>query len=449
MVFSSLSFLGGFLPIFLAAYFCAPRKFRNSVLFFGSLVFYAWGEPVYILIMLFSTVLDYSVGLGLERSSSPSARRALLRVSVVVNLGLLGFFKYSGFVLGIFGLSMTGLPLPIGISFYTFQTMSYSIDVYRGDTPVQKDIISFGAYVTMFPQLIAGPIVRYADVQRELSFRRETFEGFSAGVSRFVAGLSKKVLLANNFGSLWDTVKVMDSPSALTAWLGITAFSLQLYFDFSGYSDMAIGLGKMLGFEFPENFNYPYISQSIAEFWRRWHMTLGEWFKLYLYIPLGGNRGSVFKVVSNLMVVWLITGLWHGAAWNFVLWGGYFGILLCCEKYLWGERLKSAPKVFRHFYTLILITVSWVLFEAAGFNFLLAMVGANAAFDATGLYLLSSYGFMLLVGAAGATPLPLSLTKKIADGSSPFVPLCSATMLALSLSGVIASGYNPFLYFRF
>ncbi len=474
MVFSSLAFLSGFLPIFLAAYFLSPRKWRNCVLFVFSLFFYAWGEPIYVSLMIFSTVLDYTVGRQMEKCdayavsetikegtatvpsfsdeqkrSAQKKKRALLMVSVFVNLGMLGFFKYADFILTSIGLAPLGIPLPIGISFYTFQTMSYTIDVYRGNTPVQKNIINFGAYVAMFPQLIAGPIVRYVEVQKELDSRQENVSDFSDGVLRFIVGLSKKVLLANNLVVLWDSVKVLENPTMLTAWLGIVAFSLHLYFDFSGYSDMAIGLGGMLGFKFPENFNYPYISKSISEFWRRWHMTLGGWFREYLYFPLGGNRCSVAKNIRNLAIVWLATGLWHGAAWNFVMWGAYFGILLALEKYLWGKKLESAPNIVRHTYTLVLVIISWVLFEAAGIDFIFAMFGSNGLVDSTAMYMLSSFGITLVIGIICATPIFKGAADKLKENHYYILQLVVVVLFLFCLAGLISSGYNPFIYFRF
>ena len=334
MVFSSLLFLFRFFPIVLVLYFLAPRKLKNAVLFFSSLVFYAWGEPVYVVLMLFSTVVDYTHGMLVDKLMKQGKERKarwVVASSMTINLLLLGFFKYADFLIGsINGVLGTGIPLlklalPIGISFYTFQTMSYTVDIYRGEAKVQRNIISFGAYVALFPQLIAGPIVRYQTIAEELQERKETSSDFSEGINRFLLGLGKKVLLANNIGMLWDSISAMGGQelSVATAWLGILAYSFQIYFDFSGYSDMAIGLGRMFGFHFPENFNYPYISKSITEFWRRWHISLGTWFREYVYIPLGGNRKGRLCQIRNLAIVWLLTGIWHGASWNFVVWGIY------------------------------------------------------------------------------------------------------------------------------
>ncbi|MBO4289674.1 MAG: MBOAT family protein, partial [Lachnospiraceae bacterium] len=352
MVFSSLTFLLFFLPAVLAVYFAVPARFKNGVLFLFSLIFYAWGEPVYVCLMLFSTVLDYTCGRLVDSHRGAKKGKAALIVSICVNVGLLAVFKYSDLFIGtfndIFGtaLALPHLPLPIGISFYTFQTMSYTIDVYRGKAKVQKNIVSFGAYVALFPQLIAGPIVRYQTIADQLNERTHSTDLFGEGAWRFVTGLGKKVLLANNIGLLWDTVKAIPFGrlSVLGAWLGIIAFAFQIYFDFSGYSDMAIGLGRMFGFTFLENFNYPYLSKSITEFWRRWHISLGTWFRDYVYIPLGGSRCSIAKQLRNLAVVWLLTGFWHGASWNFLIWGVYFGVILIAEKLFLLKTLERLPK---------------------------------------------------------------------------------------------------------
>ena len=338
MVFSSLAFLQCFLPLCLLVYFLVPQKWRNGALFAFSLLFYAWGEPVYVVLMLFSTALDYTCGQMVERHQGQRGAKIALLVSVCVNLGLLGVFKYSDFLIGtvnsLFGtaISQPNLPLPIGISFYTFQTMSYTIDVYRGEAKAQRNIINFGAYVTLFPQLIAGPIVRYQTVADELEHRECSADLFADGVKRFACGIGKKVLLANNIGLLWEAASAQATPTVLTAWLGVIAYGFQIYFDFSGYSDMAIGLGRMLGFRFLENFNYPFLVDSITDFWRRWHISMGTWFRDYVYIPLGGNKGDLAKQFRNIAIVWLLTGFWHGASWNFVLWGVYFGVLLVLEK---------------------------------------------------------------------------------------------------------------------
>jgi len=443
MVFSSFTFLLVFLPLMLAVYYMAPIRLRNGILFLGSLFFYAWGEPVYVGIMLFSTLVDFTHGQLIERFRGSTKAKAALLSSVVINLGLLAFFKYTGLV-----------PLPIGISFYTFQTMSYTIDVYREKTPVQKNIISFGAYVTMFPQLIAGPIVRYTDVQRELDQRQVRTEDVSTGLDRFLLGLGKKVLLANSFGELWNLFSSQTEVSVLGAWFGIVAYALQIYFDFSGYSDMAIGLGRIMGFHFPENFNYPYISRSITEFWRRWHMTLGSWFREYVYIPLGGNRNGLAKQLRNICIVWLLTGIWHGAGWNFLVWGLYFALILIAEKLFLLKWLERMPKAVSHIYALLLILIGWVIFAfesfARGAGWIGTMLGLQGVplLRTSDLYYLKSYGCLLVIGVLASTPIVRKLGKKVFRHPV----LQTAGLLAVSLlclASLAAGSYNPFLYFRF
>ena len=470
MVFSSLTFLFGFLPFVLLLYYLVPRSWRNGILFIVSLVFYGWGEPVYILLMLFSTVVDYTCALGVDRnrSNQRKARRFLL-ASVVINLSLLGFFKYADFVLQSLNswlgtnIPLLSLALPIGISFYTFQTMSYTIDVYRGDAPVQRNIVSLGAYVTLFPQLIAGPIVRYSTVASQINEREETVDRFGQGVQRFVVGLGKKVLLANNIGLLFDQIKQLpgNQLSLLAAWLGVTAFALQVYFDFSGYSDMAIGLGKMFGFTFLENFNYPFMAQSITEFWRRWHISLGTWFRDYVYIPLGGSRRSEAITYRNLAVVWLLTGLWHGASWNFVFWGAYFAGFLMVEKAFLLAWLQRLPRLFRHVYALGATAFSWVLFAFEDWpsirQFWQAMLGrgSGGSITPTDLYLLTNYGLLLVILVLPATPIPRQAVQRVlAIDRRPrlaelLYPAFIALVLGLSTAYLVDASYNPFLYFRF
>ena len=467
MVFSSLSFLTLFLPLTLAAYYISPRRARNAVLFAVSLVFYAWGEPVYVLLMLFSALSDYAHGLLLEKwDGRPGLRRAALVSSVCINLGLLGFFKYAGLAVSTLNSALgTSLPvpavaLPIGISFYTFQTMSYTIDVYRRKCPAQHNLLTFGCYVAMFPQLIAGPIVRYVTVADELCSRRESFDGFYEGVCRFLIGLAKKLVLANGAGALWEAVSAQAPAqlSALSAWLGILAFAFQIYFDFSGYSDMAIGLGRMFGFTFPENFRYPYLSRSVSEFWRRWHITLGDWFREYLYIPLGGNRVSVPRNIFNLAIVWLATGLWHGASWNFLLWGGYFGLLLILEKFVFGKLLQRLPAFFGWLYTALAVLLGWVLFAfedaGAGLSYLSAMLGGGAGgADAFALRSLLDGAGLLLLCTLGSTPLCAGALRQLKAAHPRLHAVLTAALLAagfaLCLTYVVDAGYNPFLYFRF
>lgn len=473
MVFSSITFLFTFLPLTLILYFLVPKCLKNTVLFIMSLIFYAWGEPVYVVLMLFSTVWDYAIGRGIDTSLKLGKRgraRIFLLLSVVVNLGLLGFFKYADFVIQTinmipgFNIPLLNLPLPIGISFYTFQTMSYSIDLYRGEIPVQKNIISFGTYVTLFPQLIAGPIVRIKSIAHELNHREESYDLFAQGVRRFVFGLGKKVLLANNIGMIFSEVAKMDLQTVpvLTAWIGILAYTFQIYFDFSGYSDMAIGLGKMFGFHFPENFNYPYTSKSITEFWRRWHISLSTWFKEYVYIPLGGNRKGMARQIRNILIVWFLTGLWHGANWNFIAWGLLFGILLLFEKLFLLRLLEKVPGLLRRIYVMFFVILSWALFSAnsmgEGWKFIRAMFGGfgQPLVDASSIYLLMTNLILFLILAIGSTTLPKRIGEKISAklSSKPVadVVVQNIVIYAIFISCIaflVTSSYNPFLYFRF
>ena len=466
MVFSSPFFMFFYLPVVLFAYYISPLKWRNLVLLVFNLIFYGWGEPIYITIMFASIAIDYSHGLLVEKAlANGNDRKARYFVgqSVVFNLALLFFFKYWDFVavslasIGLDFMPQFGLSLPIGISFYTFQTMSYTIDVYRGDAKAQKSIVSFGTFVTLFPQLIAGPIIKYKDLDDQINQRSHTFERFASGIQIFVVGLCKKVLLANNLGQLWDAY-LSVSPETLTmggAWLGIVAFSLQLYFDFSGYSDMAIGLGRMLGFEFLPNFNYPYISKSATEFWRRWHISLGSWFREYVYIPLGGNRVSKGRLFFNLMVVWGLTGFWHGASWNFLFWGLYFGILLILEKSFLLKFLDKLPVFLRHIYALVLVVISWAIFAVEDLThlggYLKAMFGMGAGLtDPTVGYYAAGYGIVLLVACVAATPLGKNLWHKLPEKARMvLLPLLLVGGLVLSSAYLVDATYNPFLYFRF
>ena len=467
MVFSSLTFLLLFLPAVLLVYFAVPRQWKNGVLFLFSLLFYAWGEPVYVVLMIFSTVLDYTCGRLVEKYRGTPKQKIGLIVSLCVNLGLLFFFKYTDFFIGTVnglfgaGIPQLNLPLPIGISFYTFQTMSYTIDVYRGDAKMQKNIISFGAYVALFPQLIAGPIVRYQDIADQLDERTHSFDRFGDGAKRFVTGLGKKVLLANNIGLLWSTVSGTEAAklSTVGAWLGIIAFAFQIYFDFSGYSDMAIGLGKMFGFDFLENFNYPYVSKSVTEFWRRWHMSLGTWFRDYVYIPLGGNKKGFPVQIRNIVIVWLLTGFWHGASWNFVLWGVFYCVLLILEKLFLLKWLKKVPAVIGHLYALLAVLFGWVLFAfddfGKGWEFLKVMFGGGAGFvNSDALYQLLSYLPLIVICAVASTPLMKMLYGKMTEKCGKGLVLTADVTRILVLSAVsvaylISGSYNPFLYFRF
>lgn len=444
---------------------------KNFILFFGSLIFYAWGEPVYVLLMLFSTVSDYLHGRWID-SAKQSCRhgkaKAFLISSVVINLLLLGFFKYADFAAAsvnhIFGLHLPllQLPLPIGISFYTFQTMSYTIDVYKGEVPVQKNIIDFGAFVTMFPQLIAGPIVKYKTVYEKIGARVHTIDLFAHGVRCFLIGLAKKVLLANNIGLLWTEIASIEASklTVVTAWIGILAYAFQIYFDFSGYSDMAVGLGAMLGFHFPDNFRYPYISESITEFWRRWHISLSSWFKEYVYIPLGGNRKGVRRQLVNIFIVWCLTGIWHGAGWNFVIWGLWFAFFLILEKLFLLQYLQKLPKAAAHIYTLFVVFLGWVIFEMDSLPgaaaYYKAMFGINGAglLNRQTLYILTNFAILFLILGIGATPLPKKAADRLAGaerGSIHTVLSCGyfALILILSAAYLVDASYNPFLYFRF
>ena len=468
MVFSSMIFLCVFLPIVLIVYFVLPKQLRNLWLLLASLFFYAWGEPRYILIMLFSTVFDYCNGriiaYATEKGRHDTLGRAALVLSVVGNLGILCFFKYTDFALETlnrlagtqFGLLQ--LALPIGISFYTFQTMSYTIDVYRGETPAQRNIISFGMYVCLFPQLIAGPIVRYKEVQKEVDARTTTISGVVHGLQRFLVGLAKKVLLANQIGALWDDIKGLGSAdmSMALAWLGALAFTFQIYFDFSGYSDMAIGLGEMFGFHFPENFDHPYESKSITEFWRRWHMTLGAWFREYLYIPLGGNRKGVVRQIFNLFIVWFLTGLWHGAGWNFILWGLYYFVLLVLEKFVLRGVLERLPAIVQHLYALFFVVVGWVIFACDDMgllgSYLKALFGVGVpAGNALALYEWDIQAPFLVILLIAATTIPVRIAKQLTreEQRPPLLMVYTVVLLVLSLAFLVSGSYNPFLYFRF
>lgn len=466
MVFSSTIFLCVYLPLVLLGYYICPKKGRNLFLLIVSLVFYAWGEPKYVFLMIFSILVNYIFGRLMDKNRGRQKRMKLLLVlSVVIDLGLLSVFKYTDFIItnvnAIFGSSfdLLKIALPIGISFYTFQAMSYTIDVYRNDVRVQKNLIDFGMYITMFPQLIAGPIVRYADVQDQLADRSVTTADFSEGVMRFVVGLGKKVLLANQMGAVWSEIYALGGDvSALMAWTGAIAYTFQIYFDFSGYSDMAIGLGRMFGFKFPENFRYPYQSVSITDFWRRWHITLSTWFKEYLYIPLGGNRCGLARQALNLLIVWSLTGFWHGAGWNFVMWGLYYFVILFIEKLFLLKALDKLPKLFRHVYALLLIVIGWVIFASDDVSVLLpylgSMFGANGAVGGMDVYTLFTKAVLLIICCVASTELPkrlfLSATGAMNEKAAFTIKsVMTIALLALSMILLIGDSYNPFLYFRF
>ncbi|MBQ4348828.1 MAG: MBOAT family protein [Clostridia bacterium] len=463
MVFSSIEFLYVFLPVTLLCYLIAPRKAKNVVLLFFSLLFYWWGEPKYTILMLFTITFCYAAGRLIENKKGTRAGKAMLTVSVAVPLGLLAVFKYADFFIGTAN-SLTGadipllkLALPIGISFYTFQALSYVVDVYRGDTPAQRSWINLATYVVLFPQLIAGPIVRYTTVAEDLSTRSHSMENVALGIRRFVYGLGKKVLIANLLGSLCTAYRESGDPSVLFSWMYAISFSLQIYFDFSAYSDMAIGIGKILGFRFLENFNYPYISKSITEFWRRWHISLGSWFRDYVYIPLGGNRVKPLRQIFNILVVWCLTGFWHGAGWTFMSWGLYFGVLLIIEKLFLRKYLEKAPSFLQHFYVVFIVIISFVLFNAdtftMAFSDLKAMFGAAGLplYSADTLYNLRSYGVLLIMAFIGATPLVKNIGKKIEGTkiSTVLEPVSVAVILIICTAYLVDGSFNPFLYFRF
>lgn len=468
MLFSSIVFLFTFLPAVMILYYLLPVRFRNVILLLASLVFYAWGEPVYLFLMLLSILFNYFSGLDIARNlqDKRAAKRSLV-FNLIINLAVLGFFKYEGFVLdtlnGIFPvhISYHALPLPIGISFYTFQILSYIIDVYRGNVKVQTNLPNFALYVTMFPQLIAGPIVQYADVDEQLASREVSRTKFGEGSMYFIRGLAKKVLLANTSGMIFTEVSGLakGNIAVMTAWLGAFAYMFQIYFDFSGYSDMAIGLGKMFGFEFNMNFNYPYVAKSITEFWRRWHISLSSWFRDYVYIPLGGNRVSKIKHIRNLLIVWFLTGLWHGAAWNFVAWGLYYGVILIIEKYLLSPVLDRLPDIVRHIYSIVLVVIGRVLFFSSSFgqaaDYIRVMFGAGAHgfADRESMYLLTSNLILWLILIFGSTPLVhfryehMLRTKKW--NTTIINSVVYAALFIVCIAYLVTETYNPFLYFRF
>lgn len=466
MLFSSIPFLYYFLPCVLILYFVVPKCLKNAVLLLSSLVFYAWGEPKYVLLMAVSITLGYVFGLLIEVWRGTKLSKLFLVLSIVTSIGLLGYFKYADFFIANFN-AVTGLSvpllkiaLPIGISFYTFQILSYTVDVYRGEVKAQKNFINLAAYVSLFPQLIAGPIVRYSDIAAQLESRTHSFSNVALGTRRFVLGLAKKILIANALGELCEIFKNSDDKSVLFFWLYAIAFTLHIYFDFSGYSDMAIGLGKIFGFDFLENFDYPYISGSITEFWRRWHMSLGSWFRDYVYIPLGGNRVSKARWFLNIFIVWMLTGFWHGAAWNFIVWGLFFAVLLIIEK-LWLLKPLKKSKVLNHIYVMFFVIISFVIFNAADMKEAIAYIGGM--FGAGGipfasdewLYYLRSYGVVLIVAIIGATPLVkklvLSIKKKVVGEKIINVaePIVLVVLMLVMTAYLVDGSFSPFLYFRF
>ncbi|SHJ92324.1 MBOAT family O-acyltransferase [Hespellia stercorisuis] len=472
MVFSSIFFIFMFLPAALICYYLVPARFiavRNVVLLIFSILFYAWGEPVYVILMLFSTMCNYFLGLDINHNIKEDRRREAGRTlifAIVFNLFILGYFKYAGFLISNLNailpvdIPFKELPLPIGISFYTFQTMSYIIDLYRGKVGVQKSYMRFALYVTMFPQLIAGPIVRYDDVEKQLADRQYSLTKFGNGAARFIVGMGKKVFLANNIGVVWTDISATapEHLSALAAWIGIIAYTFQIYFDFSGYSDMAIGLGKMFGFEFLENFNYPYIAKSITEFWRRWHMSLSSWFKEYVYIPLGGNREGTAKQIRNILVVWLLTGLWHGAQWTFIAWGVYYGLLLLLEKFVLSRWQTRWPAFLQHLYCMLFVCIGWVFFASSSIGNAFAYLGAMFGFgggiaDGTAVYYLTTNFLLFVILILASLPIGRRLKQKFVEVKGRVgVTLAMAgyvVILVLTVGYLVTESYNPFLYFRF
>ncbi|MGL5416970.1 MAG: MBOAT family O-acyltransferase [Clostridium sp.] len=456
MVFSSLVFIFRFLPIFFLIYYIVPKRFKNIVLLLGSLLFYSWGEGKYFLLIVFSILINYFFSRGMEIVKKNKFKVSLFMLIIIFNIGILFVFKYMNFFIEILNritsssFNEVQITLPLGISFYTFQVLSYSIDVYRGKICAEKNIINFGAFVSMFPQLIAGPIVKYTDVSERLNSRSISKEMIESGIENFILGLGQKVLIANNIGMLWEEIGSMDVnniPTAL-AWLGIIAFSLQIYFDFSGYSLMAIGLGEILGFKFPINFRYPYISRSITEFWQRWHITLGSWFKEYVYIPLGGSREGKIKLLRNLFLVWIATGIWHGAEYNFILWGLYFFVLILIEK-MYLKNILDKHRIWSHIYTLILLLIGWLIFSTSsleqGIVYLKTMFIYKGG---TWIYYLENYGVILIVGVLLSTPIIKKLYEKFIKNEILRTVILMSIFI-LSISYIVDSSYNPFLYFRF
>lgn len=463
MVFSSIPFLYFFLPAVLLCYFAVPAKAKDVILLVFSLLFYWWGEPKYALLMVFTITFCYFAGRILEsRREKSRESKAILIFSVAVPLGFLAVFKYADFFIGSLNslgadIPLLKLALPIGISFYTFQAISYLIDVNRGDIPAEKSLITLAAYITLFPQLIAGPIVRYSDVADDMKNRKINLKNASDGIRRFVYGVGKKVLIANLLGTICSVYRDSADPSVLYAWIYAVSYSLQIYFDFSAYSDMAIGLGKILGLNFLENFNYPYISKSITEFWRRWHISLSSWFRDYVYIPLGGNRVKKSRQIFNIMVVWCLTGFWHGAGWTFIAWGLYFGILLLCEKFIWGKAIEKLPRVFRHIYVIFIVIISFVIFNASTFteawNDIMNLLGISGIplVSGSAVYALKSNAILLAIAFFGATPVMKKLCLKYED-KLPVRILEVASIvviLVVSTAYLVDGSFNPFLYFRF
>ncbi len=459
MVFSSLLFLFIFLPLTIIAYYFSPMKIRNIILLLASLFFYAWGEPQYIVLMIISIIINYIAGFFIQRSNN----KAPLIIGIILNVLILGYFKYVNFLIDNVNnvLSMhieyQDLPLPIGISFYTFQSISYLVDVYRKDTPAQKNLINLALYISLFPQLVAGPIVRYKEINEQLKERVHSIEMFYQGIKIFLIGLAKKVIIANQMGLLADSIfdQSAGEMTSFIAWLGVIAYALQIYFDFCGYSEMAIGLGRMFGFHFPKNFNYPYISKNVSEFWRRWHITLGSFFRDYIYIPLGGNRVAKWKVYRNLFIVWFLTGLWHGAAWNFIIWGLFYGMIIALERTSFGTLLKKTPVAVQHIYTILLFLIGWVFFRSPDLTYSFEFLTAMFSFDFSyigldAVYYFKQYGFLLVVSIVASTPLVKKLMNQWNFKYKFYVELLFLLfILFVSVAFLMTSSYNPFIYYRF
>ena len=468
MVFSSLTFIYVFLPVVMGLYYLAPKKLKNPVLLLEGIVFYAWGEPIYIIVIMTTTIMDYIYGRLMDRyRGNQKLLRTLIILSVATNIGILAVFKYSSFLIQNMNLLLhtsipdPHIPLPVGVSFHTFQSMSYTIDMYWGNIAVQKNLVNFCTYVTLYPQMVAGPIVRYNEVEHDIDKRTVNFTTLSEGVTLFVQGLAKKVLLANNIGDVWNTIRAIP-PGQLTvasAWFGILCFTFQIYFDFSGYSDMACGLGKMLGFTFPQNFNYPYMSKSVTDFWRRWHITLGAWFRAFVYIPMGGNRRGKLKQLRNILVVWCLTGLWHGASWNYVLWGLYFAFLLILEKFVLKRFLSNLPNLLKMAYSFFFVVIGWVFFEFENLHQLGGYFSVLFGFHSAGLansqtvYWVYTNALIFIVCCLFSTTIPLKLLQRLKKASGRFVsvmtPVTQVAAMIACTAYLVNSTYNPFLYFRF
>ena len=463
MVFSSITFLFYFLPVVLVLYYLVPNKFKNAILLIASFIFYFYGEPKYILLMILSIISTYICGISVDRYKNTKYSKIFLILSIIISIGLLVYFKYADFIIKNINLwfsqkiDLLHVILPIGISFYTFQLMSYVIDVYRGNAKVQKNIFKLATYVSLFPQLIAGPIVRYTTIEKQLEKREYNIKNFSLGVRRFIIGLSKKVMIANVIGNLINIFLASDEKTILFYWLYAISVMLQIYFDFSGYSDMAIGLGKMFGFDFLENFNYPYIATSITDFWRRWHISLSAWFRDYVYIPLGGNRVSKIKWIRNILIVWILTGLWHGAEWNFIIWGLYFGIILIIEKVFFLKYLEKTPKILRRIYTLFIVMISFIIFNGNGIEQILNNIkglfgGDNiASISIESIYYFKSYFSVIIIGIIASTPILKNIvnSKKMQKISNILEPIYLLFLFIVCTSYIIDGSFNPFLYFRF